>query len=95
VTFEGFEVIGVPAAVKKAVAEAAGLFFEGVEFFSNEAGMETVAEKIDVIAITYRTRQAGEKKEATKFEALNRILRGLYKADTGSGGLGIARVERV
>jgi hypothetical protein len=94
VIFEGFEVIGVPAAVKKAVAEAVGLFLDGTEFFSEEAGMEVASERVDVVAVAYRARQVGEKKEATKFEVLNRILRGLYRIDAG-GGLGIARVERV
>jgi hypothetical protein len=95
VTFEGFEITGVPAAVRKAVAEAVRLVLEGAEFFSDEAGMEKVSEKVDVITVSYRTRQAGEKKEATKFEVLNRLARGLYREDTGSGGFGTARVERV
>ena len=95
VIFEGFEIIGIPAAVKKATAEAVGLVLEGAEFFSEDAGMEVASERVDVVAVTYRTRQIGEKKEATKFEVLNRLVKGLIKTDAGSGGLGIARVERV
>jgi hypothetical protein len=95
VTFEGFEVIGIPTAVKKATAEAVGLVLEGAEFFSEDAGMEVASERVDVIAVSYRTRQVGEKKEATKFEVLNRLVRGLYRTDAGSGGFGAAPVERV
>ncbi|MDR3124048.1 MAG: hypothetical protein LBU16_09775 [Treponema sp.] len=94
VMFEGFKIEGVPAAVQKAAAEAVGLVLEGEEFFSNEADMEVASERVDVIAVTYRVRQAGEKKEATKFEALNRLVRGLCRTESRSG-VGAARVERV
>jgi hypothetical protein len=94
VVYEGFEIEGVPSAVQKATAEAVGLVLDGAEFFSEEADMEIASEKVDVIAVSYRTRQTGEKKEATKFEALNRLVRGLYRTE-GGGGFGAARVERV
>jgi hypothetical protein len=93
-SYEGFEITGVPAAVKKATAEAAGLVLDGAEFFSDEADVKIASEKVDTIAISYQTPQLGEKKAATKFEALNKILRGLYKTENG-GGFGVARVERV
>jgi hypothetical protein len=95
VELDGFVIEGVPAAVRKATAEAVGLVLDGEELFSKEADMEVTSEKVDILATSYRVRQEGEKKEATKFEALNRILRGLFKADTGSGGFGSAPVVRV
>ena len=94
VTFEGFEVGGVPAAVRKATAEAVGLALDGEEFFSAEADVEVVSERVDAVSVSYRTRQTGEKKEATKFEALNRLVRGLYRKE-GGGSFGAAPVERV
>jgi hypothetical protein len=95
VEYECFEIIGVPAAVKKATAEVVGLFLDGAAFFSDEADREVISEKVDTIAVAYATRQPGGKKEATPFEALNRILRGLYRTETGSSGFGAAPVERV
>jgi hypothetical protein len=94
IEFEGFEIEGVPIAVKKATAEAVGLVLDGAELFSNEADVEIASERVDVISVAYRTRQTGEKKEVTHFEVLNRLLRGLYRVDTGSGGFGAARILR-
>jgi hypothetical protein len=94
VTYEGFEIIGVPAAVKKATAEAVGLVLDGAEFFSDEADVKIASEKVDVISVSYQTPQAGEK-TATKFEVINKLLKGFMKTDNGSGGFGAARVERV
>jgi hypothetical protein len=95
IEYEGFEIEGIPAAVKKATAEAVGLVLDGAKLFSDEADVEIASERVDVISVAYRTRQTGEKKEATPFEVLNRLLRGLYREDTGSGGFGVATVERV
>jgi hypothetical protein len=95
IEFEGFEITGVPQKVKQATAECVGLVMQDAEIFSEEADREIASEKVDTIAVSYRTRQVGEKKEATKFEALNRILRGLYRIDSSGGGFGAARVERV
>ncbi|MDR1250138.1 MAG: hypothetical protein LBK63_12665, partial [Treponema sp.] len=94
VVLDGFEIEGVPTAVKKAVAEAVGLVLEGEELFSKEADLEVASERVDVISRSFRVRQAGEKKEATKFEALNRLVRGLCRRE-GGGGFGAAPVERV
>jgi hypothetical protein len=95
VSYDGFKIEGVPAAVKKATAEAVGLFLDGAEFFSEEADMKIASERVDVISVSYQAPRTGDTKAPTKFEALNRILRGLFLEDTGSGGLGISRVERV
>jgi hypothetical protein len=94
VTYEGFEITGIPAAVKKATAEAVGLILEGAEFFSAEADVTIASEKVDVISVSYQAPQSGEK-TATKFEVINRLLKGFVKTDRGSGGFGAARVERV
>jgi hypothetical protein len=95
VMWERFEIEGVPAAVKKATAEAAGLFIDRAEFFSDEADMKIASERVDVIARSFQPRQPGDKKEPTKFEALNRLVRGLFRADTGSGGFSAAKVVRL
>jgi hypothetical protein len=94
VEMDGFVIGGVPAAVKKATAEAVGLALDGEELFSKEADLEVASERVDVISRSFRVRQAGEKKEATKFEALNRLVRGLCRRDSG-GGFGAVPVERV
>jgi hypothetical protein len=93
VTYEGFEITGVPAAVRKATAEAVGLVLDEAEFFSDEADVAVTSEKVDVISVSYAVPQPGTKKAATPFEALNRMLRGLYGADS-SGGFGSAPVLR-
>jgi hypothetical protein len=95
VTYEGYEIIGVPVSVKKATAETVGLVLDGAEFFSDEADMEVASERVDTIAVSYRTRQVGEKKEATNFAVLHKLFTGFKNTDFGSVGLGIARVERV
>jgi hypothetical protein len=94
VELDGFEITGVPAAVKKAVAEAVWLTLGGEELFSKEADLEIASERVDIISRSFRVRQPGEKKEATKFEVLNRILRGLCRT-AGGGGFGAAPVVRV
>jgi hypothetical protein len=94
VTYEGFEITGVPAAVKKATAEAVGLVLDGAEFFSDEADVKIASEKVDVISVSYQTLQAGEK-AVTKFEVINKLLKGFMKTDTGSDRFGAAPVERV
>jgi hypothetical protein len=95
VVYEGFEIEGVPEAVRKATAEAVWLSLDGAEFFSDEADMKIASERVDVIQVSYQAKQPGDKKEPTKFEALNRILRGFFRADTGSGGFSAAKVVRV
>jgi hypothetical protein len=57
--------------------------------------MEVASERVDVVAVTYRTRQVGEQKDATKFEVLNRLVRGLIKTGNENSGFGAAPVERV
>jgi hypothetical protein len=95
VEYDGFEITGVPQKVKQATAECVALVMQDAELFSEEADVEIAGEKVDVISVSYRTRQAGEKKEATKFEVINKLLKGFMKTGFGGGGLGIARVERV
>jgi hypothetical protein len=95
VFYDGFEIEGVPSTVKKATAEAVGLILDGAELFNDEADRETVAEKIDVIAITYKQSSSSDAKVATKFEAINGLLRGFIKTGNRSGGFGAAKVERV
>jgi hypothetical protein len=93
-TYEGFEITGVPAAVRKATAEAVALVLGGAELFSDEADVAVTSERVDVISVSYATPQTGANKEATKFEVLNRLVKGLIKTGNGSGGFGSAPVLR-
>jgi hypothetical protein len=94
VSFEGFPVKGVPPQVRKATAEAAWLVLEGEELFPTDGGAEIAAEQVDVIKVTYRE---PARRAASRFEVLNKLLRGLYKTDTGgaSGSVTGVKVRRV
>jgi hypothetical protein len=97
VKLDGFPLEGVPAQVKKAAAEAVWLAIEGEEFFATDSDAEVSSEQVDVIKVSYREPGTGGQKAASRFDVLNKLLRGMYKADTasGSGGVTNARVRRV
>jgi hypothetical protein len=96
VQYDGFEITGVPRAVKQAAAEIIFLLLSGNELFTTSADKVVTSEKVDTLAITYATAKESGAAAATKFSVLNGILRGLYLMN-GSGGssVGAARVERV
>jgi hypothetical protein len=56
-----------------------------------------VRERVEgAVDVTYAHGKEAGKEGATRFEVLDRLLRGLYLADTSSGSsIGSARVERV
>jgi hypothetical protein len=92
VILDGFDVEGVPAAVKKAVCEAAWLYLNGESLYSADAGKEITSAGSDGISIHY----ARNEKAATRFEIINQLLRGLYRLDTDRvSTVGSCRVERV
>jgi hypothetical protein len=97
VSFDGFPVDGVPAQVKKAAAETVWLLIEGEELYATDSGAEIASEQVDVIKISYREPGNNEQKAASRFDVLNKLLRGFYKTDTSarSGGVSSSRVLRV
>jgi hypothetical protein len=94
VVYEGFEIEGVPEAVRKATAESVGLVLEGAEFFSDEADKQVASEKVDVIQTSYFQQTESSRKAATKFDVINGTLRGFLKAGNSGGSVGSARVLR-
>jgi hypothetical protein len=92
VVLDGFETEGVPGAVRKAVCEAVRFSMEGESLYSAEAGKEIASASSDGISIHY----AKDEKAVTRFEIINRLLRGLYKLETSRvATVGSCRVERV
>jgi hypothetical protein len=96
VTLDDFPVEGVPDPVKRAVAEAAALLIQGEELFQSGDERAVTSERVDVIQVTYRDR-ALDPASPARFDALNLIVRGLYKTApvSGAGGVGNAKVARV
>jgi len=96
VELEGHEITGIPNALKKAVCEAVFIIMNSDgELFSNDNQREAVKESVaGAVAVEYAI-----KEEATKYEVLNKILRGLYCADTSSEqdspSVGSSKVVRV
>ncbi|MDR1901357.1 MAG: hypothetical protein LBQ88_03605 [Treponema sp.] len=94
VELDGFEITGVPKEVKEATAECVALVMQDAELFSEEADRQIASEKVDVVAVSYFQQSETSGKTATKFDVLNKLLRGLYKENTGGGGVGSAKVLR-
>jgi len=99
VELDGFSVEGVPAAVKKATCEAVWLSMTEESLFSTENNKEVVRERIEgAVDVSYANPKDRVNVSATRFEILDKLLRGLYgKEETATGGssVGSARVERV
>jgi hypothetical protein len=92
VFLDGFEAEGVPAAVKKAVCEAAWLCLNGENLYGADAGKEITSAGSDGVSVHY----AKNEKAVTRFEIINHLLRGLYRLDTDRvAAVGSCRVERV
>ncbi|MDR1410801.1 MAG: hypothetical protein LBI91_01190, partial [Spirochaetaceae bacterium] len=92
VALDGFDAEGVPPAVKKAVCEAVRLCMDGETLYSADAGKEITSAGSDGMSVHY----AKNEKAATRFEIINRLLRGLYRLDTDRAAtVGSCRVERV
>jgi hypothetical protein len=97
VEFEGHEIIGIPTALKKAVCEAVFIVMNSDDsLYSNDNQREVVKESVaGAISVEY----AQSKDSATKYEVLDKILRGLYCTETLSvldcPSVGASKVERV
>jgi hypothetical protein len=89
---DGFDVEGVPAAVKKAACEAVRLCMDGETLYGTDAGKEVISGSSEGMSVHY----ARNEKAVTRFEIINQILRGLYKLDSDRvATVGSCRVERV
>ncbi len=94
---EGFEITGIPIPVKKAACEAVWLTLTEENLFSNDNQREVSRERIEgAVDISYVNPKDITKNNVTRFELLDKLLRGLYRTETRSGGssVGSARVER-
>jgi hypothetical protein len=98
VKHDGFEITGIPAAVKKAVCEAVWLSMTEESLFSTENNKEVVRERVEgAVDVSYANPKDRINGSATRFEVLDKLLRGLYgKVESVGGGssVGSARVER-
>ncbi len=94
VTFDGFAITDVPAAVKKAVCEAVWLAMTEKNLYRTDDKGIITSEKVDNLAVTYGE---ARKDTVTRYEILDKLLRGLYRTETKSSGssVGSCRVERV
>jgi hypothetical protein len=91
VTADGFEAEGIPAAVKKAVCEAVRLRMDGESLYSDDAEKEITSASSDSESIHYTKNE----KAATRFDIINKLLRGLYRLDTDRvATVGSCKVER-
>jgi hypothetical protein len=97
VSVDGYEVTGVPAAVKKAVCEAVYFVVTNEELYSTENDKFITSEKVDTLQVTYGRLTESGKAVSTRFEILDKLLRELYRPEIKAGGssVGSARVERV
>jgi hypothetical protein len=99
VELDGFPVERVPAAVRRATAEGAGLILNNPGgLFSTDNDRIAVSEKVDTLAVLYTTAKDGGKTAVTRFQVLDSLLRNLIRINadsTGGSSVGIARVERV
>jgi len=92
----GFTLDGIPTAVKKAACEAVWLSMTESSLFSNENNKEVASERVDVVSVSYFNPKDISKDTVTRFEILDKILRGLFRTEEKSSGssVGSAQVER-
>jgi len=97
VDFEGHDVIGIPAAVKKAACEAAYLYLtEEGGLFSNENDKEVARERIEgAVDISYVNPKDKARESITRFEVIDKLVRDLIKKPELDGpSVGSAPVVR-
>lgn len=93
----GFAVECVPIAVKKATAEAVWLSMTEESLFSTD-NRDVIRERIEgAVDISYANPKDSLNNSVTRFEILDKILRGLFKKEDNSTGssVGSAQVVRV
>jgi len=99
VILQGFTIEGIPAAVKKATCEAVYLSMTEESLFSNENDKEVARERIEgAIDTSYVNPKDKVKETVTRFEILDKLLKGLYGKEEpqtmGGSSVGSASVER-
>jgi hypothetical protein len=96
VEVDGYEITGIPPAIRKAVGEAVWLVMTEESLYSTEADKTIASEKIDVIQTSYFNPKDGAKETQTRFEILDLLVKHLI-TETKSGGssIGSAQVVRV
>ena len=96
VVLHGFDVEGVPTAVKKAVAEAVWLSITEESLFSTDS-RDVIRERIEgAVDISYANPKDSVNDSVTRFEILDKILRGLFVTENKNTGsnIGTAQVVR-
>lgn len=86
----GFTVEGVPLKVKQAVCEAIRINNSGNLYEEEDANGVVVSEKIGGLSFTY---DVSKRKENTRYDSINKRLKGLYveKRSSRAMMIGIAR----
>ena len=95
--YQGFVIEGVPTAVKKATCEAVWLAMtEEGGLFSTEGDKEVASERIEgAVAISYVNPKDKVKETISRFEILDKLLKGLYfTEEQGGSSVGSAPVVR-
>jgi len=100
VEFEGHEITGIPSALKKAVCEAIWIVMNSSDsIFSNDNQREVIKESVaGAISVEYASASEKGREAVTKYEILNKMLKGLYCSDVSSDdspSVGAVKVERV
>jgi len=100
IEFEGHEITGIPSALKKAVCEAILIVMNsGDSLFSNDNQREVVKESVaGAISVEYASASEKGREAVTRYEILDRILKGYYKTceqSDDSPSVGAVKVERV
>jgi hypothetical protein len=95
----GFIAEGIPSAVKKATCEAVWLSMTEESLFSNENNREVARERVEgAVDVSYVNPKDMVKETVTRFEILDKMLRGLYRVDevqSCGSSIGSAKVVRV
>lgn len=88
---DGYEIEGVPSEVVKATAEAAFLSLENDLFQVADPNGKIIRDKTDILETQYQEDSPNAKPaEATIFQSLNLMLRGLYARPAGGVIIGKA-----
>jgi len=99
VELDGFMFEGIPSAVKKATCEAVWLVITEGSLFSTENNKEVARERVEgAVDIHYVNPKDIINPAASRFEILNKLLKGLYGADetpVGGSSVGSMEVARV
>ncbi len=81
---DGWDIEGIPSAIKKAVAEAAFISLDAELFTVADPNGKIIRDKTDVLETEYQAETASSKPASpTIYSVINMMLRGLYDAPSG------------